>query len=386
MLPGGNDPLYRRVLATSHRVFTQIAIFDGNNVPVTKLKYGLRNNYSTADQSLVFYGGMLTATLGSRVTRTLRFSCHEDLYPVLDTDPLNPYGPIVRAYAGVELGDGSRKYVWQVFGGRIQNTSWDSDSGTCLVDCYDFAADVIDNGFLRPVNSTVGALATSQIRELILDGYPDASFGTDDVFNIRMPQLTWESDRGQALDEVAKSLGALWYELATEQFVTRRIPWTVAGDPVVFLRGGQGGHIVSARANRSRSNVYNAIAVTGERADGTIPVYATSVDSNPASPTYALGPFGRRTRQSHLQTPTTQGQVQGIANDLLQSSKALTESWDLVIIPDASLELGDVVGIEIGKRTGVVQVVSAFNLPLDLSGPMTVSCRAQEPGLLGVDE
>lgn len=386
MLPGGTDQLYRRALAAPNRPYVRIAVFDGNNNPVTTLKFGQRNNFSTADQGLIFYGGNVSANLGSRVTRTATFNCHEDLYPVLETDPLNPYGPIIRIYAGIEFGDGSRKYSWQVFGGRIQSTVWDSDNGTCQVTCYDFAADVIDNGFLQPVNSSVGALATNQIRELILGGYPNATFGTDDVFNVSMPQLTWESDRGQALDEVAKSLGALWYELATEQFVTRRLPWTVPGDPVVILRSGQGGHIVTARATRSRDEVYNAISVTGERADGTIPVYATSLDNNPASPTYVLGPFGRRTRPSHLQTPTTQGQVQSIANDLLQSSKALTESWDLAIIPDASLELGDVIGIEVGKRTGVVQVVSAFTFPLGFSGPMAVSCRAQVPGLLGVDE
>lgn len=386
MLPGGTDLLYRRALAAPHRAFTRIAIFDGNDNLVTTLKFGQRNNFSTADQGLIFYGGNVSASLGSRVTRNAIFTCHEDLYPVLETDPLNPYGPIVRIYAGIEFGDGSRHYSWQVFGGRIQDTVWDSESGTCQVTCYDFAADVVDNGFLQPVNSSVGALATTQIKELILDGYPNATFGTDDVLDIRMPQLTWESDRGAALDEVAKSLGALWYELATEQFVTRRIPWTVPGSPVVSLRGGAGGHILRARATRSRSDVYNAIAVTGERADGTIPVYATSLDTNPASPTYVRGPFGRRTRQNHLQTPTSQGQVQGIANDLLQSSKALTESWDITIIPDASLELGDVIGIEVGKRTGVVQVVAGFTYPLDLSGPMPVTCRAQITDLLGVDE
>lgn len=387
MLAGGTDTLYRAALAAPHKPFTRISIFDGSNVPVTELKYGLRNNYSAAEQSLIFYGGAVTATLGSRVARTLRFSCHEDLYPALETDPLNPYGPIIRVYSGIEFGDGSQRYAWQVFGGRIQQTVWDSGTGTVDVAASDFADDVISNGFLAPVNSSVGVACTDQIHELILGGYPRATFGTDDVFNAVMPQLTWESDRGQALDEVAKSLGALWYPLANEQFVTRRYPWTVATNPVVTLRGGPGGHITGAQATRSRQDVCNALAVTGERADGTIPVYATSLDENPDSPTYVRGPFGRRTRTVHLQTPTTQGQVQSVSNDLLQSWKALTESWNLTIIPDASLELGDVIGIEVGKRTGVVQVVQAFTLPLDLSGSMPVSCRALVPGLLeGVEE
>jgi hypothetical protein len=113
-------------------------------------------------------------------------------------------------------------------------------------------------------------------------------------------------------------------------------------------------------------------------------VYATSLDFDPASPTRVTGPFGQRTRQAHLQTPESQGQVQQVANDLLRSSKALTEAWDLEIIPDASLELGDVIGIDAKGRTGVVQVVSGYNLPIDLSAGMALQLRSQVPGLVEV--
>jgi hypothetical protein len=385
MLPGGTDPMYRRTLATSHRPFTRIQVFSGTGQQLLNLRFGTRDQYDTAQGSLLFYSGSVSATLGSRVARNLAFSCHGSLYPEFETDLLAPYGNIVRVYHGVELVDGSRRYVWQVFGGRIQDTYFDSASGTTNVACADFAADVLDNGFLEPRNSSVGRLCTEEVKDLILEGYPGAHFGDSDPFADTMPQLTWESDRGAALDEITKSLGALWYPLADERFVTRRIPWTVSGPPVYTFRDGPGGSVLRFRTARSRSSVYNAISVTGERADGTMPVWANSLDSNPSSPTFIDGGFGRRTRQTHLQTPGSQGQVQSVANDLLQSSKALTESWDLAIIPDASLELGEVIGIEAGNRVDIVQVVSDFQLPLDLSGPMSLSCRSQVPGLLEGD-
>jgi hypothetical protein len=386
MLTGGADPLYRRALATPRRPYTRIAVFDGNGNPLTNLAYGQRTNYDTATQSLLFYSASVSATLGSRVSRTMQFTVHESLYPILVTAMLAPYGNIVRAYSGIEFVDGDRRYSWQVFGGRIQDVVWDSASATVQVTCADFAADVVDNGFLRPENSNVGQLCTEQIKSLIVDGVPSATFGTSDTFSNVMPQLTWESDRGAALDEIGQSLGAFWYPLANEQFVIRRIPWTVAGAPVVTLTDGQGGVITRFRVGRSRSEVYNAIAVTGERADGTTPVYAQALDSDPASPTYVLGPFGRRTRQVHLQSTITQGQAQSVANDLLQSSKALTESWDVSIFPDASLELGDVVEIDAGGRSGVIQVISGFQLPLDRSSDMVLQLRSQVPGLLeGID-
>ena len=382
MLTGGADPLYRRVLASVTIPYARIDVFNGSGVKLGELKYGQRGLNRAGE--LIFFSGSVSATLSSRVARTLNFTVHESLYPVNPGDLLAPYGNFIRAYAGVLLGDGNNKYVWQVFEGRIQDTSLDS-AGTVTVACSDRAADVIDNGFTVPQNSSVGVLAAEQIRQLITDGFPGATFGTFDTFGQTMPQLTWESDRGSALDEIAQSLGAFWYPLANADFVLRKIPWTVAGTPVVTFADGDNGSVAGYRVTRSRSEVYNIVTVTGERSDGTAPVYATARDTNTASPTYYLGDFGQRTRNVHLQTPATQGAVQGTANDLLRSTKALTESWEISTVPDASLELGDVVDLAVAGRTGIVQVVSGFQLPLDNAGAMSITMRSQIPGLLEVE-
>lgn len=382
MLTGGTDPLYRRTLASGVIPYARIDVFDGAGNQLDQISYGQVGKNSAGE--MIFFSGVMAATLFSRVTRTFDFTVHESLYPVKETDLLAPYGNFVKVYSGIKLGDGSDKYVWQVFEGRIQQVSLGS-SGTASVQCSDRAADVIDNGFQNPVSSSVGILATEQIKQLITDGYPGASFGTFDTFTQVMPQLTWESDRGTALDEVAQSLGCYWYALANADFVLHRIPWTVPGPPVVTFADGDDGTVIDYDVTRSRSEVYNIITVTGERADGTAPVYAVSTDNNPNSPTYFQGNFGRRTRSVHLQTPSTTGSVQSVANDLLKSSKALTESWDITIVPDASLELGDVVNLEVAGRTGIVQVVDGFRFPIDFAGAMSVSLRTQVIGLLEVD-
>lgn len=382
MLAGGTDPLYRRALASGVIPYARIDVFDGAGNQLTQIDYGQVGKNSAGE--MIFFSGTVAATLSSRVARTFDFTVHQSLYPVKETDLLAPYGNFVKVYAGIKMGDGGDKYVWQVFEGRIQQVSLNS-SGVVSVNCSDRAADVIDNGFQNPVSSSVGILATEQIKQLITDGYPGASFGTFDTFSQTMPQLTWESDRGTALDEVAQSLGCYWHSLANADFTLRKIPWTVPGLPVVTFADGDDGSVVDYNVTRSRSEVYNIITVTGERADGTIPVYAVSIDSNPDSPTYAQGNFGRRTRSVHLQTPSTTGSVQGVANDLLKSSKALTESWDISIVPDASLELGDIVGLEVAGRTGIIQVVSGFRFPVDFAGAMGVSLRSQVIGLLEVD-
>lgn len=367
MLAGGTDALYRAARRSPHRLYTRIEVYSGAGVLL--------------ESDLTFMSGTVSATLNSRVTRTCSFSVHEDLYPVRATDLLAPYGNFIRAYRGIQLGDDSTKYVWQVFGGRIQETSLES-SGEVRVTCSDRAADVIDNGFEAPVSSSVGILATEQAKILIADGFPGAQFGDFDTFDQVMSNLTWDSDRGDALDQIGRGLGAFWYCLATEEFVIRHIPWTVGGEPVVFYNDGDGGTVTGYQVTRSRSDVYNSVTATAERLDGSAPQYATARDNNSASPTLYGGNFGIRTRQVRTQNPATQGAAQSLADDYLRSSKALTESWEISIIPDPALELGDIVGLEVAGRTEIVQVAQSFTLPLDTSGPQRVSLRAQVPNLL----
>jgi hypothetical protein len=45
------------------------------------------------------------------------------------------------------------------------------------------------------------------------------------------------------------------------------------------------------------------------------------------------------------------------------------------MVPDAALELGDAGTLALDGRE-VIQVVTSFNLPLDLSGNMTTSTRS----------
>jgi hypothetical protein len=178
------------------------------------------------------------------------------------------------------------------------------------------------------------------------------------------------------------AVGAFWYALAGGEFVIRRVPWTVPGDPVVTFADGPEGAVIESEAIRSRDEVFNSITVTGERTDGTDPVFYTARDENPSSPTFVGGPFGVRNKLVRLRTPGTQATAKGAADDFLRRTTALVESWSFTCPPDASLELGDVVGLAVRGRTGIVQVVESFTMPMDVAGIMRVDCRSQVIGLL----
>lgn len=363
MLTGGTHPLYRRILSAAHEHYVRVEVWAGDLS-------------ARLESDLVFIDGDVSASLGSQVTRQLSMSVAEDLYPTTEDALLAPYGNRLRVWRGVAFNGEPSPYVWEVFHGRIQDAELQPD-GTVQIQASDRAQDVLDFGFEAPERSNIGALISAEVVRLISDALPDAPFGTFDAPNYPVPAETWEQDRGGALDELAAAVGAYWWALGDGTFVLRRIPWTVPGSPVITLTDAPGGTLLDALPSRSRSSVYNSQTATGERADGNVPVWSTRRDLNPASVTYANGPFGVRTNHVYLQTPGTGGAVDYVARTRLQSSVALSENWRYTCVPDASIELGDVQRLLVREpQRDVVQVVSGFRIPLAL-GEMQVQTRSQ---------
>jgi hypothetical protein len=373
MLAGGTDTFYREVLAAGHRHYVRIEVWSGDGNILTSLIPAQRGG--EPEGGLCFYSGTVSATLTSRVTRSLQMSVPFDLYPAEVTDLLAPFGNEIRAFRGVMLPDGSDKYVWPVFRGRIRDVEQVASQGAVTVMCSDRAADVSDHEFVNPQNSQTTNTVYTEFVRLVRDALSDAEFGTSDAFITPVKQLTWELSRSAALDEMATSASAIWYALADGSFVMRKFPWTQKTNPVLTLTDAAGGTVNDWAVSRSRSSIYNVVTVSGERLSGDAPVYATQQDNDPTSPTYVGGGFGIRSLLSRLQTPATQVGAQGAAATLLANSVAPTETWRLSLTPDAALELGDVLTLQINGRE-VVQVVSSLSMPLDLSGEMLVSTRS----------
>lgn len=366
MLPGGLSDMYRQALGTSHRPYLLVEVLDGfQNVLATDLTY---------------MSGSVSANLTSRVARTCSITFDETFYPYEPTDLLAPYGNMLRVTRGIEFADGTRN-IWVVFVGRIQETTLNTD-GTCTAYAADFAADVVENKFLNPQNSQAGDPVSTEVIRLISDGFPQAQFGSFSIQDIPVQPLTWQLDRGQALDELATSVGAFWYPLADGRFVLRQYPWTVFSDPVVTYSDGDLGSVIASSATRSREEVFNVLTVTGERLNGDEPVFATASDTNPDNITNLNGPFGTRSQLLRLQTPATQGSADAAARDNLRRVVALVDTWSWTMTPDAALELGDTVSLNVRGKSDIIQVVESFEIPLDLSVPMRVSGRSRIAGIL----
>ena len=380
MLDGGLDPIYRRLLAGAHEAVVRVEVWSRAGRLATMSP---KDQDDAGDDSLVYLSGSsMQASLNSQVSRNLTLNVPWHLYPVATTDLLNPYGREIRAYRGVRVRGSRTPYMWQIFRGKIQRVTRSKQNGFCIVTCADRAQDVLDHGFVRPQNSVPGNLINVEFQRLVLGAVPDAEFGESDEFDEQTQALAWEFNRSGAVEEMFSSAGALWYALADGKFVTRRYPWAVPGSPIITLTDGPGGVILAADEARSRQDLYNVITATGERLNGDRPVNAVAQDNTPGSITDVNGEFGVRSMLMRRVSPSTEGGAQGAADAMLRTTITPTETVVWTQSPDAAVQLGDVVGLDVNGRKGIIQVISSFGLPLDIGPAMSVQGRSQVIGVV----
>lgn len=376
---GGLDAQYRAALARPHTVYNRVDVLDR------------QGNILQAD--LPFIDGSVRATLSSRVARTLSLSLDRSWFPLLPNGQfdsaglLTPFGNRVRASRGIVYGDGTI-VQFPAFFGRIEQVQM-SRNGQVALSGNDLAADVVDAVFETPQSSIPANSISVEFRRLVRGALDDATFGNSDLTGLKIPALAWQSDRAQALDDMSATVAMLWYPLADGSFVQRYTPWTTPGlaaqvaltDGTGVAAGAPGAIISDWTITVSRSGVYNAVVFASERQDGSAPVYATVRDTRAGSPTSYTGNFGRKPLLIQNQAALTQSQCKAAARSALNAATAITQVWDPVsIVPDASLELGDLIDMN-AEGAASTQVISGFTLPLRETGDMSLSLRQYAPVL-----
>lgn len=355
---------YRAALPLPHRRHTVVRVFHGDQ-DVTPVD-GIRLS-----------AGSVRASLNSRVTRSVDLTLPADYYPATATDLFAPERAQLRILTGIAYGAGTVE-VFPVFAGRVADVA-QAANGAVTVRGDDRAADVIAQRFETPQSSIAGSSTLAEIRRFITQVLPDAMFAAENVIDQPTPQLAWDDDRGRALDELAASVQGRWYALGDGSFTVRLYPY--ADTPAVLRLadgepdGNGGGLISTAVRSRSRDGAANSITVLSERiSDGTT-VEVTVRDMEPASPTYYNGLYGRVTAALRPQTPLELAAAEALARRTLTATTALTEQWTADIVPDATIEPGDVIDMEYrGGRSR--QVVDSVTYPLTTAGAMQLGCRS----------
>lgn len=253
-----------------------------------------------------------------------------------------------------------------VFTGRIDSIDIDEESGSVDTQCVDRGADVIRARFEAPYVAS-GLYTVIQDMQLLLIDADGAFVSTADplIVDSPNPQQMWEEDRGQALDELAASVNAIWMADRSGGFTIFRNPYSLTSEPpgVLALRNGSNGTIVRFRGARARPEVANSVTVVTERTDGSAPIRVTVRDTNPTSPTYWGGPFGKQNIVVKNQTPTDAPEAARMARRLLQQRLAVTRTWNISTPMFPILDPGDVVTVVFDGDV-TLQVVEQITYPL----------------------
>ncbi|MFE4857390.1 DUF5047 domain-containing protein [Streptomyces sp. NPDC056670] len=331
-------------------------------------------------QALEISGGSVTVDRGSVTRRTCSVTIADtSLIPRTAKASLNVYGAQLRISRGVTYSDGTSDLVpLGLF--RIDSIGGDVDEGPVTLSGKSLECIVQDDQFTVPYKATSSAV--SAITALIQRSIPGAAV-INRAADTTIGPRTWDiaSDPMASVAEIAATMGAEVYADADGTFIIATLPDINTAMPVWTVAAGEGGVYVSASRAMSADKVCNAVLARGENTEsGVAPVSALVTDSDPSSPTYWGGPFGRRPLFYTSSALINSVQAQAAAGLKLAAAKAPNATADLSSLPNPALEPGDILRVVYPDGSKELHQVQSFTVPLDTSTAFAMQTISAKEG------
>lgn len=327
-------------------------------------------------------GGGCTSDARSQIRRQATLLTDLSLWPVDPRSILAPLGTEIQVDYGIVLPDRSMEWVPQIRGLLTEGSRSQPlpSDGALPLKLVDRSARVAEDRFTAPTQTVSGATVVTEIRRLIQDSLGGSVSVVDKTGSTQVaPLLEIERERwADGVEKLADALGAECFFDPQGSGVIRLQP-TLADPQVWVVATGPQGILLGRDTTITRDETYNGVVVTGQRTDGTAPVTATTWDTDPNSPTYYLGGFGRKPKfyNSPLLTTTLQCQTAGAA--LLARSKGMVAQTKVTAVVNPALEAGDVVLLQ-DAREGTVQIhiIDKVSTPWTPSEPQPLETRTTD--------
>jgi hypothetical protein len=293
----------------------------------------------------------------------------DDLIPQRPGDILTPFGTRVTVELGLELLDGSVSMVpYGTFEISKSQVKIDADQRTVEVGLIDISDSVERYRFETPLTVASGTDLGTMINTVITNrtgvnpGVPlvGSSLGAARVFGLDTGTAPW----AEILDVLSSFSRVAWYDRTGQIQVGNLVPDPASAYPLDSL---------TSLSTDYDTRPPNVIVARGEAQDGTAPVQAVAIDSDPSSPTYAgtgpgTSPYGRVTEFFSSPLLKTVGQAQSAADTILAQNVGAGATYTLVRPYDPTISAGDVVALG-----GAVLAVDSITL--DLAGDTTLQVR-----------
>jgi hypothetical protein len=309
------------------------------------------------------------ATLGTQGGRSASVTVDQQ---VIDDGWLDPLQDEVLIRTGVRgVGD------IPLFYGRVDRVD-DAETGAVEATLISRAEELTRAAFETPFPATTGTATTEQMRRIIHSVNSSWVVAANVDADPPVPTAVWEEDPGQALDDLAVGINALWAPDREGGFSIVTNPYTLPTEPaaVAALRDGDGGVLVQVRHLRSREQVHNSVTVVVERTDGLAPIRVTARDTDTTSPTMWGGTFGKQNEVIKTQTPLNRADATLVAQRRLSQSLALARSWSITMPPGLGqiLDPGDLVAVWYrGEVTA--QVIESIRYAKDAQSTVVADTR-----------
>jgi hypothetical protein len=232
----------------------------------------------------------------------------------------------------------------------------EAPDGPISISGTDRMSNIVDSKLTSPRQFRATDTYEYVVEQLVLDAYLDAVIEWDDEDVALSPigrTANVEDDRYAFLRELIIGLGKIFYFDHRGVLLIRTPP--DPSSPLWTVSRGEDGVLVSASRSLSRDGVFNGVLATGEALDTEPPVRGLAVDSDPNSPTYWNGPFGRVHREFASPLLTTGAQCRLAASTILRRSMGLPYNVDISAVPNPALEPDDPIAIGFAGRPQLVE-------------------------------
>jgi hypothetical protein len=294
-------------------------------------------------------------------------------------DVLSPIGTELFVEYGILLPTGTYEWVPLIRGPITDATRQQPITGnTALtITVADRSQKVAEARFDQPAQTVSGATTVAEIRRLVTEVLPSVTV-TDQTGNTRVaPVLDMERERwADGIEKLADSIGAEAFADPAGAFVIRDTP-TLDAVPVWLIAAGEGGVLLKLDEKLTRDRTYNRVVASGQRTDGTPPVWAAVSDTNPASPTYIDGPFGIKPRFYASPLLTTTQQCTLAATSLLARYTGMWGSVTITALVNPALDAGDVILVRDDTGRTSAHIVDTLSIPLTPGESQQIGTRSQ---------
>ncbi|GAB3372580.1 DUF5047 domain-containing protein [Amycolatopsis echigonensis] len=331
------------------------------------------------DGLLPVSAGDVTADMTADVQSTLALTTR---YP-WPGDPFaagTPYGQEIYVERGIEYGTGTREWVGLGYFRIDRVKQAQAPDGPIEIGASDRMAQVKDTRNVSPQVFSAGGSVGACIDTVVQQALPAAvtDYGDWDAYGAKLAAAhVMGDDRLPFLKDLLAAYGMHAYFDYRGVYTVRPVPDVTTSAPVWTVNAGRNGVLVSQQREISRDSVYNVVVARGEPVGELPPVQGIAYDNNPASPTYALGPFGVVPTYYSSSFMTTVAQCEGAARAQLAKATGLPYSVSLGSVPNPALEGWDVVTVDNGRDQPETHVLDRITYGLTPDSSMGMDTRKQ---------